>query len=229
MKRALLAGLIVLLAAPLATAATIDAGTHVIAKAAGQTITVEVFTTALDPQPETMVSLNFFVSLVNGPDDSLKFTALDFEVTDLAYGNYMFYDGSDFAAPFFSNPWSGSDTKALGGAGAFPPPMGGAPYPIPGDEANPAGLALVTLDASSATLGGTWDFLLEIGGSMTNWVNGDRDPGPGVDPWGNSNPPILLAGSITVVPEPAVALQLLALVGMGGLGLFFTRRKNRVG
>ncbi len=36
-------------------------------------------------------------------------------------------------------------------------------------------------------------------------------------------------GSINIVPEPAVLAQWLALLGMGGIGLFFRRWKQRVG
>lgn len=204
MKRVALAILTVLVAGPLSAAATIDAGTWEISQAAGRLVYVEVYTDI----SETARGLNFSASLANGPGDStaLLFTALEFGVSDGIYDDYMW-----FGANLNSN-WTGSATSASGGGSKVPP----EDVVIPGTQAKPAGLVRVTLDASSAPLG-TWDFLLTNASGDTVWTQG------------SGGKPELVSGTITVTPEPAVLVQLLALLGMGGIGLFFRRRKPPAG
>ena len=205
MKRLVLAVLILLMAGPFSTAATIDAGDWMISQAAGQTVYVEVYTDVV----ETAQALNFNASLADGPGGStaLVFTALEFGVTDGIYGDYMWF-GKNFNSDF-SGP---AATSASGGGFNIPP----ADVPIPGTPADPAGLVRVTLDASSAPLG-KWNFLLSNSLGSTSLAN----PSAGA-------PQLqLVNGTITVTPEPTVCAQLLALLGMGGLGLFVHRRRQR--
>ncbi len=191
MKRVLFAGLIVLLSGHLSLAATIDAGNWNIYQAADQTVVVSVY----GDGSETALALNFYASVVNGPggSEALKFTELDFNDP-----GYM-WNGSDY-----ETPWSGSDTNADGGAGNFPSPTWQGPITIPGTQASPANLVEVTFDASSAPLG-TWDFSL---GEATSWSDGTTDD------------PTLLAGTITVIPEPSTFL----LGGIAALALFAFNR-----
>lgn len=70
------------------------------------------------------------------------------------------------------------------------------------------------LKLANTTFGESTNFILTGGGVI--------EPGP-------TTGFTITNGSINIVPEPAVLAQLLALVGMGGLGLFFRRRKQRAG
>jgi hypothetical protein len=70
------------------------------------------------------------------------------------------------------------------------------------------------LKLENTTFGESTSFILTGGGLLK--------PGP-------PNDFTITNGSINIVPEPALPAQLLALVGLGGLGLFFRKRKQRAG
>jgi len=209
MKKVLVVGLIVMLAAPAALASTITAGDHTILNKTGQTVTVTVY----GDGSETAAALNFYTSVANGPGGStaLLITNLNFNpYPPTTTGSGFMWDGSNY-----ETEWSGSATKAGGGAGNMLPPWPGAlgPITIPGTSESPVGLVEVTFDASSAPFG-TWDFDL-TGDGTTSWSGG------------TAGSPTLLSGSVTVTPEPGILVQLLGLAGTGGLGFALRRRRKR--
>ena len=218
MKRTLFAGLIVLLAGPLAAAATIEveSGNEVfINPAADQIVTLYVYGNGV----ETTRDFAIKNSLINGPSSDLKFREAPPQVPFGPDTNDTYHfrtPGYLFASSGVPNGWSfttPSRTEARD-SDTF-----GVATLIPGtDSASRVGLVDIFIDASAAPLG-TWDLTFtSLAYDISEWVEGTA-----------TTDFASLTFQVTVVPEPAVLLQLLALAGMGGLGVLFVRRKKLAG
>jgi hypothetical protein len=207
MKRALLAGLIVLLAGHLAAAATIQmVGSGVIEPAANQVVSFTVYSDGV----MTTRDVTLYNSLVGGPSADLVFTAYDFRQP-----GYMFASSTWFVDQPLQTDLGGTQAGDGDTFGPF-----GAPQLVPGTVASPVGLVDIILDASAAPLG-TWDLTFSAWDN-SRWI---------LDAVGSTNEADFasLIFPITVAPEPAVLLQLLALAGMGCVGFIVRRRKRRLG
>ena len=198
MKSLLAAGLMLLCAVP-ASAAMINAGSPEISQSAGQnwTITIEGDVNPL----ENILSSDLYITIGDGVsgDTSTKplFTGLSMDET-----GYLFAGVTD--SPVLGNP-----TSYVGASFGNPVALNF------GDTKN---LALVTLDASSASRG-TWQWSL---------VSQSQPPDQTVVN-GTTAGLILNHGTITVVPEPGGLAQLLVMAGTGGIGLWLRRRRKCAG
>lgn len=96
-----------------------------------------------------------------------------------------------------------------------------------GDKVIADGNILTVIIDTTGFFTGTFPLKLEntTFGESTGFIL----PGGGVLRPGLASGFTIANGSINIVPEPAVLAQLLTLVGMGGLGLFFRGRKQRAG
>jgi hypothetical protein len=201
MKRLILAGLVVLLVGSTATAATITAGDAGIftENTSGNVWTVTVSPTS---SGETGQSMNFYLSIGN-PLDGTPGTAVRPDIVGITFDEtgYLFDGG-------FGTPW------------APPPPAGppwidayGGAFIIPAQTITAGmGIARVVFDTNDP---GKWELkLTSLDGSSSTTLDAGA---------------ALVHGTVTVgaIPEPAMVVQLLGLLGTGGLGLMLRWRRRR--
>jgi len=186
MNRAMVGGLLVLLASPPAWAATISVGDHdLFANRAGQS--VEIYVSG----GEAVQAMNFRVQVADGGPEVPGGTVDGPAITDLDIVNGTIFDGNH-------------TTVVVEGesGGPYPQWEGRTVTTSSGTVSADGLLGTVTLDTTGFSRGESWDLIIidTANGTSTELIGNE-----GLIPF-SINP-----GTINLVPEPPVFVQLLGL------------------
>jgi hypothetical protein len=197
MNKTTAASLMLLLCPLAATAAIIDAGNPVITQSNGQSWIITIEGDVNDS--EQIESVDLYLTIGDGVsgDTSTKPLFTDLSMNETGY----FFAGVDDTT-FVNNP-----TSYVGAS---------VNNAIPLNFGETTNLALVTLDASSASQG-TWQWSL---------IDPSTTPNRNTQVNGSDDLTTLIQGTITVVPEPAGLIQLLIMVAFGSTVLCWRRRRK---